>query len=84
MFAALRRYVSERNGATGIDAYMDDMLVLDPRWFLAQFVKLEPKSISLDTTKRSLQVVMLVDERDNPKRIASDAHAAVIDAPSAT
>lgn len=69
MFQTLTDYVSPKDEAIGITAYLRDMLELDPRWFLAQLAKLEPKTVNVDTTERSFRVVMIVDEAPPMKRI---------------
>lgn len=85
MFAALASYTSTRNSENvGVAAFLEDMLVLDPRWFLAQLARLEPKSVTVDTTERSFKVVMLVDGAQPLERLGSDTQARLTDTPNAT
>lgn len=59
--ACAARYHSKRTNGNGIDAFMDDLMHDDPRFFFSQLVKLMPKNVQVDTTSQSFQVIMITD-----------------------
>lgn len=68
----MNAYVSKRTKEVGIRAYLADMLEADPKWFLSQVVKIEPRSLSVTSQQRSLKVVMHIDEPRQIEAAGSD------------
>jgi len=85
--ACAARYHSKRTNKDGIDAFMEDLMHDDPRFFFSQLVKLQPKNVQVDTTTHSFQVIMITDGKPNGKPVDClpiGAEASESDAESAT
>lgn len=71
----MAEYESERTKKIGVAAFLADCLHDNPSFFLAQAAKLEPKSVAVESTHRSLTVVMHVDGAPEPMRLGSAPQA---------
>lgn len=60
-FAVMAQYVSPVTGKQGVEAFLYDVMTDDPKFFLTQVVRIEPRALSVDTTSRSYRVVMQID-----------------------